>query len=196
VSSVVSNDRKREVSATPRSPIFFEPINRKVGSCPNPAAMVRHRWCAAITRNKAARGELRRGLPAGAFVYSEADGEVLFHPDEVVRGAIRSVFECFAEMARQVWLWFRAQGLRFPLQYNTLPRPSLGGNAQLQQDSSGTEQSHLCGRLRIWQNSLRALCRSPRTSQQTPAPPAMSEWTVLIRNHHPGFVEWETFEAN
>jgi hypothetical protein len=24
----------------------------------------------------------------------------------------------------------------------------------------------------------------------------VSEWTVLIRNHHPGFVEWETFEAN
>ena len=34
-------------------------------------------------RNKAARGELRRGLPVG-FVWGEADGEVLFHPDEAV----------------------------------------------------------------------------------------------------------------
>ena len=32
-------------------------------------------------RNKAARGELRRGLPVG-FVWGEADGEVRFHPDE------------------------------------------------------------------------------------------------------------------
>ena len=31
-------------------------------------------------RNKAARGELRRGLPVG-FVWGEGDGEVRFHPD-------------------------------------------------------------------------------------------------------------------
>ena len=73
-------------------------------------------------RNKAARGELRRGLPVG-LIWGEADGEVLLHPDEAVGGAIRAVFERFAEMgsARQVWLWFRQQGLRFPLQSSTLP---------------------------------------------------------------------------
>jgi hypothetical protein len=36
VSSVVSNDCKSEVSAASRSQIFFEPINRKVGSCVSP----------------------------------------------------------------------------------------------------------------------------------------------------------------
>ena len=68
-------------------------------------------------RNKAARGELRRGLPVG-FVWGEQDGEVLFHPDEAVTGAIRAVFERFAEFgsARRVWLWFRSEGLSFPLQ--------------------------------------------------------------------------------
>ena len=66
-------------------------------------------------RNKAARGELRRGLPVG-FVWGEVDGEVLFHPDQAVAGAIRSVFERFAEFgsARKVWLWFRGQGLSLP----------------------------------------------------------------------------------
>ena len=56
-------------------------------------------------RNKAARGELRRGLPVG-FVWGEADGEVLLHPDEAVvtrsapsspasqRPARRAVFGC------------------------------------------------------------------------------------------------------
>ena len=68
-------------------------------------------------RNKAARGELRRGLPVG-LVWGEQDGEVLFHPDEAVTGAIRTVFERFAEFgsARRVWLWFRSEGLSFPLQ--------------------------------------------------------------------------------
>jgi len=70
-------------------------------------------------RNKAARGELRRGLPVG-LVWGEQDGEVLFHPDEAVTGAIRTVFERFAELgsARRVWLWFRSEGLSFPLQTN------------------------------------------------------------------------------
>src|SRR5580658_4404595 len=65
-------------------------------------------------RNKAARGELRRGLPVG-LVWGEQDGEVLFHPDATVIGAIRTVFERFAELgsARRVWLWFRSEGLSF-----------------------------------------------------------------------------------
>ena len=72
-------------------------------------------------RNKAARGELHRGLPIG-LVRGEADGEVLLDPDESVSAAIYAVFERFAEMgsARRVWLWFGSQGLRFPLQSNTL----------------------------------------------------------------------------
>src|SRR5260370_3078346 len=48
-------------------------------------------------RNKAARGELRRGFPLG-FVSGEQDGEVLFHPDAAVTGAIRTVFDRFAEV--------------------------------------------------------------------------------------------------
>jgi DNA invertase Pin-like site-specific DNA recombinase len=70
-------------------------------------------------RNKAARGELRRGLPTG-FVWGEQDGEVLLHPDEAVTGAIRCVFARFAELGsvRRVWLWLRSEGLSFPAQYN------------------------------------------------------------------------------
>ena len=39
-------------------------------------------------RNKAARGELRRGLPVG-FIWGDQDGEVLMHPDQAVTGAIQ-----------------------------------------------------------------------------------------------------------
>ena len=68
-------------------------------------------------RNKAARGELRRGLPVG-LVWGEADGEIRWHPDEAVTGVITAVFERFAVCgsARGVWLWLRDQGLKFPLQ--------------------------------------------------------------------------------
>lgn len=54
-------------------------------------------------RNKAARGELRRGLPVG-FLWGEEDGDIRFHPDQAVTGAIHTVFEKFTEMGsvRQV----------------------------------------------------------------------------------------------
>ncbi|MER8792453.1 hypothetical protein NKH71_32370 [Mesorhizobium sp. M0983] len=79
------------------------------------SAILRARLDGGI-RNKAARGELRRGLPVG-FVWGEEDGEILIHPDEAVAHAIRTVFARFAELgsARRVWLWFREQGMKFPL---------------------------------------------------------------------------------
>jgi len=68
-------------------------------------------------KNKAARGELRRGLPVG-LVWGEADGEIRFHPDEAVTGVLRAVFGQFAVSGsvRATWLWLRAQQLRWPLQ--------------------------------------------------------------------------------
>ena len=68
-------------------------------------------------RSKAARGELRRGLPVG-LVWGEADGEIRWHPDEAVTGVIAAIFDRFAVCGsvRGVWLWLREQGLKFPLQ--------------------------------------------------------------------------------
>jgi DNA invertase Pin-like site-specific DNA recombinase len=59
-------------------------------------------------RTKAARGELRRGLPVG-LVWGERDGEILLHPDEAVTGLIAAIFTRFAACgsARGVWLWLR-----------------------------------------------------------------------------------------
>jgi energy-coupling factor transporter ATP-binding protein EcfA2 len=75
-------------------------------------------------RNKAARGELRRGLPVG-LVWGDQDGEVLLHPDEAIRGAIASISERFAEFGsvRQVWLWMRREGVQFPQQ--RFPHPGF-----------------------------------------------------------------------
>jgi DNA invertase Pin-like site-specific DNA recombinase len=147
-------------------------------------------------RNKAARGELRRGLPVG-LVWGDADGEVRFHPDAAVTGAIRTVFARFAELGsvRQVWLWFRSQGLSFPLQahatsairwvaptytalHHVLTNPVYAGayaygktRAERSVDAQGNVQTRL---------------------RRVP----MSEWAVLLPEHHPGFIDWETFLAN
>jgi DNA invertase Pin-like site-specific DNA recombinase len=77
--------------------------------------MIRQRLDGGI-RNKARRGELRRGLPVG-LVWGEGYGEVLLDPDEAVHGAIQAILDRFAELrsARQVWLWMRSEGILFPL---------------------------------------------------------------------------------
>jgi DNA invertase Pin-like site-specific DNA recombinase len=147
-------------------------------------------------RNKAARGELRRGLPVG-FVWGEADGEIRFHPDEAVVAAIREVFARFAEMgsARRVWLWFRSEGLKFPLQmharaeirwveasytaiHHVLSNPAYAGAYAY----GRTRQETILDRSGARKKRIRCLPRS--------------EWQVLIREHHPGFIDWQTYEAN
>jgi len=147
-------------------------------------------------RNKAARGELRRGLPVG-FVWGESDGDIRFHPDEAVRTTIASVFARFAETgsARRVWLRFRSDGLAVPLQmhqgeeirwvaasytaiHHVLSNPVYAGayaygktRRETMLDASGAR------RIRV---------------RHLP----QSEWQVLIKEHHAGFIDWRTYEAN
>jgi len=147
-------------------------------------------------RNKAARGELRRGLPVG-FVWGEADGEVLLHPDEAVVTAIRTIFERFAEMgsARRVWLWLRDQGLKLPLQ--------MHAHAEIRWMDASYHAVHqvlaspvyagayVYGKTRT-QVTLDAAGVRKKRIRQLPR----EEWQVLIKEHHAGYIDWQTYEAN
>jgi DNA invertase Pin-like site-specific DNA recombinase len=152
-------------------------------------------------KNKAARGELRRGLPVG-LIWGEGDGEICFHPDEAVTGVLSVVFGQFAVCGsvRATWLHLRAQGLRWPLQqavylhgkpgeitwveptyhavHTTLTHPAYAG-------------AYVYGRTRYEcylgpDGALRTRRRAlPR-----------DQWEVLIPGHHPGFIDWDTYLAN
>ncbi len=147
-------------------------------------------------RNKAQRGELRRGLPIG-FVWGEADGEMRFDPDEAVTHVVRTVFEKFAETGsvRQVWIWFRSQKLLFPSRphvhapirwipptyhalHGVLTSPVYAG-------------AYRYGRTR----HERYIDKQGRVRKKTRLLPR-SEWQVLIQDHHPGFIDWGTYERN
>src|ERR1700694_3615636 len=147
-------------------------------------------------RNKAARGELSRGLPVG-LVRGEGDGEVLLHPDESVTAAIRAVFARFAEMgsARRVWLWFCSQGLRFPLHSNTLQdiRRVTPTYTKIHQVLTNPFYAgvYVYGRTQ----QLSYIDESGRVRKRVKARPR-AEWPVFIHDHHAGFIDWTTFEAN
>ena len=147
-------------------------------------------------RNKAERGELRRGLPIG-LVCGDADGEVLLHPDEAVRGAIQTIFDRFAEMgsARRVWLHFRSEGLLFPTRQNAWADVRWVAPAYTKIHEVLTNPvyagAYVYGKTRLERfvdengNVRKRIRKRPQ-----------SEWPVFIREHHTGFIDWTTFEAN
>jgi len=157
--------------------------------------LIRARLLGGI-RNKAQRGELRRALPIG-LVWGEADGEVRFDPDEAVTHAVRTVFEKFTETGsvRQVWVWFRSQKLLFP------SRPHM--QAPLRWIPPTYHALHAVLTNPVYAGAYRYgrtrheryIDPQGRVRKKTRLLPR-TEWQVLIPNHHPGFIDWVTYEMN
>ena len=147
-------------------------------------------------RNKAARGELRRGLPVG-LVWGEEEGEILFHPDQAVTGAIQAVFDKFPEVGsvRQVWLWFRSEGLPFPLQSSLWPElrwvPPTYTAIHHVLSNPAYAGAYAYGKTRC-ERYVDGQGRLRKRTRHLPR----SEWEVLIPDHHPGFIDWKTYEMN
>ena len=147
-------------------------------------------------RNKAARGALRRGLPVG-LTWGEKEGEVRFHPNEAVTSAIHAVFARFAELgsARQVWLWFRAEGLSFPLQANGVP--DIRWVAPTYTAIHKVLANPVYAGAYVYGKTRRErFVDTDGTIQQRIRRLPRAEWAVLILDHHEGFIDWATYEAN
>jgi Recombinase len=149
-------------------------------------------------RNKAARGELRRGLPVG-FVWGEADGEVLLHPDEAVVTAICTIFARFAETgsARRVWLWLRDQGPQLPLQ--------TSAHAEIRWVEASYHAIHqvlsnpVYAGAYVYGKTRTEMTLEPSGSRRKRIRhPPRDQWQVLIKEHHRGYIDWQTYdnEAN
>jgi DNA invertase Pin-like site-specific DNA recombinase len=147
-------------------------------------------------RNKAARGELRRALPTG-LVWGEDDGEVLLHPDESVRQVIRCVFERFAELgsARRVWLWLRSEGLSFPAQYHYGSAIRWGAPTYTAIHSILTNPAYAGAYAYGKSRHERMLDEEGKIKQRSRKLP-QSQWAVLIHEHHEGYIDRATYEAN
>lgn len=136
---------------------------------------------------------MRQGVPVG-FVY-DPDDRVVLDPDEAVIEAIRTVFRRFDELgsARQVMLSLRGDNLMIPRRptgsrrviwapatypaiHDFLTNPNYAG-------------AFVFGRTR----TDKRVDASGRLVSRTRVLPK-EDWSVLICDHHPGFVSWERFE--
>jgi DNA invertase Pin-like site-specific DNA recombinase len=144
--------------------------------------------------SKARRGELKLPLPVG-LVYDPAE-HVVLDPDAGVQQAVRLLFDTFAATgsARAVVKAFTVQQLQFPLRVRT-----------------GTRKGELAWTpLKHWR--VLSVLHNPRYAgafvygrrHEITTPDGRrsfellprEQWTALIHDAHPGYIDWETFETN
>src|SRR5437764_7010759 len=147
-------------------------------------------------RNKAARGELRRRLPVG-LVWGEREGEIMIDPDEAISGVIRAIFERFAELGsvRAVWLWLRSEGLSFPLRATTMTEPRWV-QPTYHQILGVLENPMYAGAYAYGRTHIEHYVGESGRPRKRVRRLSRADWEVLIEDHHPGFIDWRTFEAN
>lgn len=153
--------------------------------------MVQARWA------KARRGELIMTPPAG---YEIDDlGQLVITSDEAVAHAIRSVFEKFDELgsARQVFVWWQEQGLKFPVRRMELrshPVVWLEPNYRMIRQTlhhpiySG---AYVFGKTQTVRQLAKDGSQTLRVRRIK-----REEWPVLIHDHHPSYLPFEKFLSN
>jgi DNA invertase Pin-like site-specific DNA recombinase len=148
-------------------------------------------------RQKAGRGEMQFLLPAG-FRWTST-GQIEKDPDQRVQQALELVFRKMTELGsvRQVLIWFRQQNLRLPVSSPhegespvEWTRP-VYRNLWVMLTHPLYAGAYAFGRREVRVEIVEGRARKSKGHMKPP-----SEWTVLIRDHHPGYISWEQYERN
>jgi DNA invertase Pin-like site-specific DNA recombinase len=155
--------------------------------------LIRGRLTAGL-RHKAAKGELRQGLPVG-YDY-DADGNVVMSANEAVVSSIAEVFARFEELgsARQVMLSLRDDGLLIPRRRTgssriTWDRPTYPAIHDFLTNPAYAG-AFVFGRTR----TEKRVTNDGRVAARVVMLPR-DEWAIVIPDHHPGFIAWDAYEA-
>ncbi|HEX5620040.1 MAG TPA: recombinase family protein [Solirubrobacteraceae bacterium] len=144
----------------------------------------------------AERGELRFPLPVG-LVYDD-EGQTVIDPDEEVRSAVADVFAAFEQTGSAYGVVGAFEGRRFPrrayggawageLRWGRLTHSRALGVLS----NPAYAGAYVYGRYRS-----RRLVDPDGTIRATTVELPRSEWAVVIHDHHPGYIDWETFLRN
>jgi hypothetical protein len=114
-----------------------------------------------------------------------------------VSGVFRTIFRAFGDKGsiRQVWLWLRAQGIDFPQRIPgsrkvrwVAPTYTAIREVLINPVYAG---AYVYGKRR----TERYVDEQRRVRHRTRKLPR-SEWGTMIREHHEGYIDWNTFEEN
>ncbi len=159
-------------------------------------SLLRQRGLAARD-SKAKRGELRFTLPPG-LCWSET-GRIELDPDERVVAAIRLLFAKFRELGsvRQVFLWLRTADLKVPVVVRNLSTCRIIWKAPAYHSVLQVLQNPLyAGAYAFGRRGQRTAVKDGRARKSSGHSKPMTEWLVLLRGNHAGYISWEEFEEN
>jgi DNA invertase Pin-like site-specific DNA recombinase len=147
---------------------------------------------------KASRGELVRTLPAG-FV-RDGTGNVVLCPDTRVREAIALVFSKFRETGsiRQTYLWFHSHGVELPVNKQRGQRDALVWKLPSHAFVADVLHSPFYAGAYVWgRRPMETKWIDGRLARrQEGSNRSVDACEVFIRDHHDGYIDWETYQEN
>ena len=158
--------------------------------------LFRQRSMEAI-HQKAARGELQIQIGVG-FCWAPS-GKLEKDPDQRVQQAIELVFRKFRELGsvRQVLLWYRQENICLP----AFPHETGERKMVWKLPSYATLHSILtkpiyAGVYAYGKSETRTKIVDGHARKSAGYRKPQSEWRVLIKEHHPGYLSWDEYERN
>jgi len=145
--------------------------------------------------NKAQRGELWLRPPIG-FVY-DVEGHLVLDPDVQVQGTVRVLFETFRRVgsAQRVVKHFAAEEIPWPQRIANGPRAGEIVFSTLEHSrvlnilhNPRYAGAFVYGRTRQRKLRLPGKAAYRRLTRE--------EWKVFLPDTHPGYIDWEEYEAN
>jgi DNA invertase Pin-like site-specific DNA recombinase len=153
--------------------------------------------CQEAIRQKARRGELQFALPIG---YRWApNGKVEKDPDRRIQQAIELVFAKTDEFgsARQVLLWFRGEKVSLPaLIHGEAGRELIWKLPVYNTIWHMLRNPMYAGGYAFGKTEARTRVVGGRARKTIGHSKPVESWTVLIRDHHSGYITWEQYERN
>lgn len=148
---------------------------------------------------KARRGELRFGVPVG--LVWEHGGKIELDPDRRVQDALHTVFRLFDRLgsARKVLLRIHADGLLFPRPADgkRITRGQIEWRLPAYRNIISVLQNPLyAGAYAYGRSEARTTIIDGRAVKKYGHDRPIEEWTVLLRDHHEGYITWEQYEQN
>jgi DNA invertase Pin-like site-specific DNA recombinase len=160
------------------------------------ATLIRQRSIEAI-HQKAARGELWIPLPIG-FCWT-SNSKIEKHPDQRVQQAIQLVFEKMEQLGsmRQVLIWLRQHNVWLPVCSVDGGEAGIVWKLPLYQSIQAILTNPVyAGAYAFGKTETRTKVVDGRARKRSGYRKPRSEWMVLIRDHHPGYLSWEVYERN
>ena len=158
--------------------------------------LFRQRSVEAI-RQKARRGELQFALPVG--LCWTAHGKIEIDPDLRVQQVIHTILRKFQELgsARQVHMAFQAEDTLAPLLGTDPTGPRITWRSPTYYNILSVVSNPMyAGAYAFGKTEVRTSVVGGQARKSSGHEKPRESWTVLIEDHHPGYITWEQFERN